>query len=152
MPDREVQLGLSDLVANLGEDVRRLQRHEHPEAPGKIVEEGSSAAAYSWQSPRVLATGLGHRLYADRSGVIEYIRAERSSADGTSTATFDVLKNGTSLFVTGAKPSVGVGVGLGPERRPRKVQFKKNDWFQVEIETTGGGTGPLRVTIHFTGT
>lgn len=106
--------------------------------------------SYTWQSKQALAVETGSRFYTDRDGTIDYIRAERSSGDGASTATLDVLKNGTSIFPTATKPTVAAGSFLGPERVPDTVAFVKGDYLQVEIEATGGGTGPLRLTIHFT--
>lgn len=105
--------------------------------------------SYTWQSARALVPSTGHRLYADRPGSIVYCRAERSAGDGTSTATLDVLKNGSSIFTANAKPSVDAGEFLGPERAPDTTTFVKGDYFEIEIEATGGGTGPLRVTIRF---
>lgn len=109
----------------------------------------SKGLPYSWQSAPTLAVGVGKRFAADQDGTISFCRAERSAADGSGTATLDVLLNGVSIFPAAAKPTVAAATFLGPERIPDIVTFVKGDYFQIEIEATGGGTGPLRLTIHF---
>lgn len=152
MPDRPVRQTVEGILSDHATRLRAVERLASQLQPFLGEVDVDSLIAYSWQSALNLTAGLGHRLYADRAGIIQFIRAERSAADGTSTATFDVLHNGTTLFGNNAKPEVAAGQGLGPERQPDTVVFQKGDWFQVEIEDTGGGTGPLRVTIHFVGT
>lgn len=110
---------------------------------------GAVNAAYTWQSVPTLATGLGQKFAADRDGTIDFVRAERSAEDGSGTATLDLLLNGASVFPTSSKPTVAAAAFLGPERTPDTVAFVKGDVFQVEVEATGGGTGPLRLTVHF---
>lgn len=106
---------------------------------------------YTWQSARLLTTGAGLRFYVEWDGEIEFVRADRSSGDGTTTATLDVLKNGVSIFTTATKPTVLASAFLGDETEPDDAAFEKGDYFQVEIEATGGGTGPLRLTFALAG-
>lgn len=149
MPQRPSERDLAYLLNNAFERIRTLERHNHPVQFPELPHDEGDVTSYSWQSAQTLSTGLGHKLYADRHGSIKFIRAERSAADGTSTAEFDVLKNGTSLFQTNSPPTVPASEGLGDEKHPDHTNFEKGDTFQIEIVNTGGGTGPLRVTIHF---
>lgn len=151
MPTRQGRpQNISEYLASLDERVRTLEKHRHPKQEFPDPEAGENPTAYSWQSPVALVPMTGHKLFADRSGTIDFVRAERSSGDGTTTATFDVLKNGVSIF-SSTFPSVAAGDMLGPEVLARRAAFVKGDYFEVEITDTGGGTGPLRVTIHFDG-
>lgn len=136
-------------INRLADRVYNLERRPFPHTPAVEVFDVEKLPAYSWQSPVTLTVMTGHRLYADRNGTIVFCRAERSSADGTSTATLDVLKNGSSIFTSATKPMVEAATGLGEERIPDEQHFLKGDHFAVEIEATGGGTGPLRMTIKF---
>lgn len=109
---------------------------------------------YSWQSWTLLRTGLGTIYPADCDGYIYTVRADRSSADGTSTAVIDVLHNGVSMFDGVNYPNVPAGERIGLEISTRRAEknryrFKKGDAFQMNVLNTGGGTGPLRVTIMF---
>lgn len=150
-PERPHEPTVSALLNDLLRRMRATERHRHPLQDFEFDENSPFLRAYSWQSAFNLTTGFGHKLFADRAGTIQFIRAERSSGDGVSTATFDVLLNGTSLFVTNSGPTVLASTALGEEAFPDTKGFDKGDNFQVEILTTGGGTGPLRVTIHFVG-
>lgn len=109
--------------------------------------------AYTWQSPKVtpLPTGVFSRFYLEKDGTISFVRAERESGDGTGTATLDLLLNGVSIYPTATKPTVTAGAFLGAETTPDTTAFAKGDYFEVEIEATGGGTGPLRLTIALAG-
>lgn len=148
MPFRDNQ-DLEDYIAYLEHRIRLLETHEH--GPGGEVTQGDidKFPAYSWQSAFSLVPGPGHKLHADRNGTIIFCRAERSAGDGSSTAVFNVYKNGNPIFTTRPKPIVPAGEPLGPERTPNHYNFNKDDAFHVDVEETGGGSGPLRVTIKF---
>jgi hypothetical protein len=69
--------------------------------------------------------------------------------DGASTANFDVLKNGTSIYPTSAKPSVSAGSYIGVTRVPDTTTFSEGDYFQVDVTSTGGTLGALIMDIKF---
>lgn len=151
MPDRSFEKTVSAILNSILERLRAVERIAFPSAEEVTVEEQVGAAGvYTWQSARALITGMGLRYYTERDGAIEFCRADRSSGDGASTATLDVLKNGASIYPTTAKPTVAAATFLGPEAIPDDVEFAKGDYLQVEVEATGGGTGPLRVTFKLT--
>lgn len=149
MPMRQGKMTLEEFLAELDERVRQLETHTHPDEVGEGGGETDKFRGYSWQSGYYLGVGFGHKLHADRQGSIIFVRAERSTGDGTSEAEFDVLLNGSSIFTTHAKPTVPAGEVLGPKRTPNFKEFNVGDSFQIQVLDTGGGTGPLRVTIHF---
>lgn len=158
MPDRpqpkDVQWLLNDMLRRL-RAVERLYFTYDPEDPPQHL------GVYSWQSAMNLVTGFGQKYHADRDGYIVWVRGERSSGDGTGTAQFDVLVNDVSLFQDGVTPfpTVGAGKKLGSEvhfpaigfdlAASNRLAFSKGDAFQVNVLNTGGGTGPLRLTISF---
>lgn len=147
MPERELPRDIPGIFKDIFRRLNNVERRRFPISKETLI--SFATRSYSWQSPFTLAEGTGHKFHADRDGSIKYIRAERSSGDGTSTATFDVRRNGVSLFSARTAPYVDAGDRLGPEAVPKPTNFKKGDNFEVEITGTGGGTGPLRITICF---
>jgi hypothetical protein len=152
VPERQSPPSLPGTLNRILERLRNVERISFKQAEQKDF---SAFRSYSWQSTFSLVTGFGHRLFAERNGVVQFIRAERSSGDGTTTATFKVYLAGEDMFVVNPGPTVDAGERLGPECRPDptfqadNAAFRRGDDFQVEITDTGGGTGPLRVTIYF---
>lgn len=111
-----------------------------------------SAAArvtYPWNSEVPVTTGIHSRWYADRNGTIAWCRGEVVNGDGVSTAGFDVSLNGSTIYPTATKPSVSAGSFIGTERTPDTTSFSKGDYFQVNVTSTGGTTGRLRLLINF---
>lgn len=146
MPERP---GPWNILRLLNEIFERLRAVEHlasspQEATEVIGVEGRNA--YTWQSAFTLTPTTGLKFFTESAGRILFIRADRSSGDGASTATIDVLKNGVSIYPSNAMPTVPAGEFLGPEATPDDVMFIKEDYFECSILNTGGGTGPLRVT------
>lgn len=146
---RGSQPGVAPIITKLEDRMRKMERHDHGLEEVLAILDKLAVRAYSWQSSFTLVVGVGHSLAADRHGTIRFIRAERSAGDGSTDATFDVFLNGESLFDNGPNPIVPAGEVVGPERIPDQLAFRKEDIFLCEILDTGGGTGPLRVTIHF---
>lgn len=165
MPDRNHPDSIAGLFNELFEKVRVLERMVFfPDDPAEIVHQ-PIPSSYTWQSSVALETGYGHRLAADRNGEIIFIRAERSEGDGDSEAVFDVELDGNSLFYINPMPTVPAGEVVGPEVIPdfatpsasttasiawdHLVKFKRGQTFRINVLDTGGGTGPLRVTIFY---
>jgi hypothetical protein len=145
---------LPDRVAHLEQLFRNLRTGAgvpgETGATGSPGADGVGKAAYDWTNNATLVrVGFGQRKYADRDGTILYVRAERSAGDGSGAATFDVTKNGVSIFPSATKPTIPASSFLGTERVPDDVDFVKGDYFQIHTETTGNGTGPVVVTIFF---
>lgn len=148
MPEREGPFDLTAALNELFERMRAVERIAFPfDEAIAAINEVAGGSYYTWQSARSLTVSTGLRFYVERDGVIEWCRVDRSAGDGTSTATLDVLKNGTSIYPTSAKPSLAAATFLGDEFIPDDPSFDKGDYFQIEIEATGGGTGPLRMTF-----
>ena len=99
-------------------------------------------ATVVFSTSAVLVAGtFDTRLYVPFSGTIVSVRANVQAAP-TSTATFDVLKNGTSIFPTAAKPTVlaaaFVGAGFSvPDTRG----LLTSDYLQVSVVAPGAATG-----------
>lgn len=152
MPERPLPVTVSGLVNSILERLRAVERMVFRSVDRDEFDEFNTAA-YSWQSAKTLVPGYGHRLHADRNGIVRFIRAERSYEDGVTAAVMDVELNEISLFPAGSYPSVQPGERVGSERHPdpsQPHQFAKGDGFRVKVLNTGGGTGPLRLTIHYT--
>lgn len=153
--------GSNSLQDILNDALARLRAVERLHFEAVELVESYRERCLSWQSTFALQTGLGHKFYSPDKGKIVFVRAERSAADGTSTAILDLTINGTSVFSDGVLPTVPAGEGLGPTVTPylgagpgtgpasRTRSFKRDDAFQVNVVDTGGGSGPLRLTIHF---
>lgn len=99
-----------------------------------------STILFSTSLPLVVGT-FATRLYVPFAGTIVSVRSNVQVAP-TSTATFDVLKNGTSIFTVAAKPTVltGAFVGAGfsvPDTRA----VLPSDYLQVGVVATGAATG-----------
>lgn len=115
-------------------------------APGHA---GTGYSSYYFQSD-VPATAISSkRFYTDRAGTITWCRAGVLNGDGTTDATLDVRKNGTSIYPTSTKPSVVAGQYLGAECAPDTMVFAKGDYFQVDISATGSTAGRIVLTINF---
>jgi hypothetical protein len=97
-------------------------------------------------------TGIHDRFYPDRAGTIQWCRGEVSAGDGASTTQFNVLKNGSSIYVSATKPDVAAGSFVGATRAPDggTVAFTATDYIQVNVLATGGSTGRLKLDISFT--
>jgi hypothetical protein len=106
-------------------------------------------ASFPWNSEVPVATGVHSRWYAPRSGTITGCQGHVVDGDGSSTANFDVLLNGSTIFPSATKPSVSAGQYTGTERTPDTTSFAKGDYFQVEVTATGGTAGRLRLIINF---
>jgi hypothetical protein len=110
---------------------------------------GDGIASYLWQSESPPQTGTHKRFYTDRAGTLQWCRAEVENGDGSATANFDVLYDGTTIYTSSPKPSVSAGQFVGAERIPDTISFLKGHYFQVVVVDTGGTQGPLRLTINF---
>src|SRR5688572_26160972 len=145
MPERSLPPSLERLFQQIFGRLDNVERRRF-KLPDELAKQFATRS-YSWQSAFSLSVGTGHKLHADRDGSIRYIRAERSAADGTTTASFDVRRNGVSIVPVA--PTVDAGEAVGPDVPASPTGFKKGDSFEIEILATGGGTGPLRVTICY---
>lgn len=151
MPERPGGKTGPNLLNQILERLRAVERIAFPPVEEVTLESVADSGVYTWQSARSLTVSTGLRFYVERDGVINWCRADRSSGDGTATATLDVLKNGTSIYPASAKPTVAAATFLGLAAIPDDTEFEVGDYFQIEIEATGGGTGPLRLTFNITG-
>lgn len=127
--------------------------------PGMAGEEGESfgmwiappttfKGAYYWTSKRRMPVGMGRRIYADRGGRLTGVVAF-GTVPPLSTVTFDVLKNGTSIFPSATKPTLDAGAFVGTERQPDTQVFSKDDYFQIEVEGGQGGGDRLSVYLRY---
>lgn len=114
-----------------------------------VATPGYGLASYYWQSEEPPVAGTHRRFYTDRDGTIQWVRGEVALGDGTSTANFDLLKNGSSVFPSATKPSVAAGGFMGTERVPDTLSFVKGDYLQAVVNSTGGVSGPLRLLVNF---
>jgi len=111
---------------------------------------GNGIVTYLWESESPPITGIHRRWYADRAGTILSCWAGVALADNTvGAATFDILKNGTTIYTSATKPSVPTSSFIGAERIPDILTFIKGDYFQIVVNDTGGASGPLRTYINF---
>jgi hypothetical protein len=106
---------------------------------------------YFWQSETPPQTGIHKRSYAERNGTIVEVRPYCSLGDGTVAATFDVLKNGVSIYPSATKPSVSAGQFSNGGFPPDTTSFVDGDYFQINVTNTGNCIGPLRIAIIFKG-
>lgn len=106
-------------------------------------------AGYLWKSESPAIAGVHKRFYTDRAGTILWCRGEVVDGDGTGTTSFDVNLNGSSIYPVSTKPSVSLGNYIGAERTPDTVAFIKGDYFQINVLSTGGTNGEIRLNIHF---
>jgi hypothetical protein len=105
--------------------------------------------SYLWQSESPAQTGTHKRFYVDRAGTITAVRPNVVKGDGTSTLNIDVLKNGTTIYPSAAKPSVGAGNFVNGSFPPDTTSFVDGDYLQINITATGGTTGAVRLIIKF---
>jgi hypothetical protein len=111
----------------------------------------ASKGSFVWMSRWVPATGAGSQFYADQNGTITNIYAWAADVAPTTQATFDVLKNGVSIYTSNPKPTVAALAQLGADTTPNTTSFVKGDSFKVVVNSVGSIVdGRLGVVITFT--
>ena len=99
-----------------------------------------------WTSKKTLTTVSGVKLPPLRPGIIVNVRASVQTAP-TGTLTWDILKNGTSIFAS--KPTILTGETIS-EETPwiDNGEIVKDDTLQVQITTVNGAGGPMVVELE----
>ena len=112
----------------------------------------ANKGSFVWMSRWVPATGSGSIFYADQNGTITNVYAWAADVAPTvAAATFDVLKNGVSIYPSNPKPTVAASAQLGSDTTPNTTSFLKGDKFQIVVNSVGNITdGRLGVVITFT--
>jgi hypothetical protein len=119
---------------------------------GDLSTATTGESMYSWWSIPNPPLGVGSRFYAERNGAITNIYAWSSDAPPNQ-ATFNVLKNGATIYTSNTKPSISGGATLGPDTTPNTTAFVKGDYFTIQITSTGGlVVGTFGVVIEFEST
>ena len=114
-----------------------IQAHSQLHTPGRIL----------WTGPATISTTAGSRLYPDEGG---RIISALMSVDGapSSTLTWALLKNGTSVFNT--NPTILSGSNYSSFTNwVENNEFIFGDYFQFQVTTTGGATGPAHGLIRY---
>lgn len=101
---------------------------------GQAANRGSSRRTLLFSGNMVV--GVLERWYFTFPGSFVSVRANTDDAT-ISQATYDVLKNGVSIFGA-TKPIIALGQTLGTTAKPTTTAFAKDDYVEVECEATGG--------------
>lgn len=101
---------------------------------------------FLWTSKKTLTTVSGVKLPPLRPGLIVNARASVQTAP-SGNLTWDILKNGVSIFQT--KPTILSGETVS-EETPwiDNGEIVKDDTLQVQITTVNGAGGPMVVELH----
>ena len=110
---------------------------------------GVTKASYLYQSEVPVSAGMSRRFYADRAGSIQWCRAAVVDGDHSEAVEVDIRINGTTIYTTADKPTVAPGNYIGSPAAPDVTAFGFGDYFEIDIISTGGTDGQLRVYIHF---
>ena len=112
-----------------------FRQHEQVHAPKVLV----------YTSTATITTTAGSRLYPIRPGRLIRAQVNVQTAP-TSTMTWTLLKNGTSVFTTNPTLSNESGsfpVVDDPVEYIDNADFLVSDYFQFQVTTVGGAGGPL---------
>lgn len=107
--------------------------------------------AFTWMSRLKVQTGIGRRFYAPRAGTFTGVFLWATDNAPTGTATFDVLLNGTSIFLPNPRPTITAANFLGTEvTLLATTAFAAADKIEISIISSGGVTsGRMGAVIKF---
>jgi len=111
-----------------------------------------------YTSKASLDTVAGTPIALAADAVIVTVRANVAQAPSGAALEYDILRNGTTIFPAGNKPTIAAGKKVGkvfrPERLPIRSRGEDNpedDTIQVKINTVSSATGPLVVVFRILG-
>lgn len=98
--------------------------------------------------PGTLTVGSGvARLYFPRASTVINIIAGVGTAPTGSSATFDVNKNGTSLFSGTPKPTITAGTNSDTSSVPDTTAIAAGDYLTVDVDAVGSTVAGSDATI-----
>src|SRR6185369_5918204 len=130
-------------------EFEEIELGDNLEMVGKVlnVTVQQTSTSFLWQSEKPAQTGTHERFYPNRNGSITWIQLFVVKGDGVTTAEIDILKNGVSIFVT--RPTVNAGSFFGSQIVPNTTAFDDDDFWTVNVISTGLTAGALRAEIRY---